>query len=39
MDENQGRTCPRCGKHSMEIDWDKGKAKCTECGHEIAFQK
>jgi ribosomal protein L37E len=41
MEEKEAKAskCPRCGSASMELDWKKGKAKCSECGYEVNFKK
>jgi DNA-directed RNA polymerase subunit RPC12/RpoP len=37
--EDKGSKCPRCGHPAMHVDWEKGKAKCENCGHELFFKK
>lgn len=33
------KICPKCGKLSLEVDFDKGILTCKECGYEVKLQK
>ncbi|RLE47499.1 hypothetical protein DRJ25_02265 [Candidatus Woesearchaeota archaeon] len=38
MGEEIIKICPRCGKKTLVIDFEKGIARCTNCGYEERMQ-